>query len=171
MTPGSKTGPPAHYLNISQGVLCREPTRVITVLGSCVSVTLFSRRLGIGSIFHALMPQWKAQENGQLFNVFKYADSAVEAQLNAMHELGVTISGLECKVFGGANALFPHEVSVGDRNVRSALEALAAHKVRVKAMDVGGNVGRKLVFYSHTGDVFVKRLNQPECRVRRKGAK
>ena len=152
---------PRQYLTIGQGVVCEAPTTVLTVLGSCVSVTMYSDAQRLGGVFHALMPNWRDHENGTKFNKYKYVDSSVEALLKEMNRRGVPNSALECKVFGGASALFPHEASVGERNVRAALEALSARGVRVKTMDVGGHQGRKLLFVTHTGEVFIKRLKNP----------
>ena len=150
---------PRHYLTIGRGVVCETPTTVLTVLGSCVSVTMYSKLHRIGGLFHALMPRWRDHENGSDYNVYKYVDSSVEALLKEMNRRGIPNKTLECKVFGGASALFPHEMSVGDRNVRSALDVLFENGVRIRAMDVGGAQGRKLLFLSHTGEVFIKRIN------------
>lgn len=149
---------PRHYLTIGQGVVCEAPTTVLTVLGSCVSVTMYSKQRKIGGVFHALMPRWADHENGTQFNVYKYVDSSVDSLLKEMNRRGIPNNSLECKVFGGASALFPHEMSVGDRNVRAALDALFERKVRIRAMDVGGEQGRKLLFLTHTGEVFIKRI-------------
>ncbi|MGA2108628.1 MAG: hypothetical protein ABSH25_13400 [Syntrophorhabdales bacterium] len=33
-----------------------EPAEISTILGSCVSVTMFSKRVRVGAICHALLP-------------------------------------------------------------------------------------------------------------------
>ena len=37
-------------------LICREPHEVTTVLGSCVSITMFNARLGLAAICHAMLP-------------------------------------------------------------------------------------------------------------------
>ncbi len=147
------------YLLVAQGGLYERPTLVQTVLGSCVSVAFFNRRRRIGGIFHALLP--KAADYEAILppqNPYRYVDAAVDALAAKLARLGVSATGMECKVFGGASALFQGEAGVGEKNVLMAFEALARHRLRVTATHVGGDRGRKLVFLSHTGEVFVKFL-------------
>jgi len=44
------------YLKPGELYIGEKPTKVITVLGSCVSITLFSKRLNIGAICHGRCP-------------------------------------------------------------------------------------------------------------------
>ena len=41
----------------------REPAEVSTILGSCISVTMFSEGLKLGAICHALLPGDRASED------------------------------------------------------------------------------------------------------------
>lgn len=147
------------YLLVAQGGLYDRPTLVQTVLGSCVSVVFFSREHLLGGIFHALLPTAAAYETVlPPQNPFRYVDSSIDALAARLARRGVAASEVECKVFGGASALFQGEAGVGELNVRAAFESLARHRFRVAASHVGGEKGRKLVFLSHTGEVFVKLL-------------
>ncbi|MDQ7832252.1 MAG: chemotaxis protein CheD [Desulfovibrionaceae bacterium] len=155
------------YLLVAQGGVYERPTLVQTVLGSCVSVAFFSRQAGMGGIFHALLPHSADYEKVLTTgNRYRYVDAAVAAVAASLERRGVDLSETECKVFGGASALFQGEVGVGQKNVLAAYEALARHKLRVTASHVGGERGRKLVFFSHTGEVFVKFLKSvgASCR-------
>lgn len=163
------------YLLVAQGGVYERPTMVQTVLGSCVSVVFYSRDCGFGGLFHALLPRSADYEKVLLpGNRFRYVDAAVDALAGALTRRGADLSEVECKVFGGAGALFQGESGVGQKNVLAAYEALARHRLRVTASHVGGDRGRKLVFFSHTGEVFVKYLGQaatsgPSCRLEDKG--
>jgi len=163
------------YLLVAQGGVFERPTLVQTVLGSCVSVAFYSRDNGFGGIFHALLPRSADYEKVLLpGNRFRYVDAAVDAVAGSLVRRGVDLAEVECKVFGGAGALFQGEAGVGQKNVLAAYEALARHRLRVTASHVGGERGRKLVFFSHTGEVFVKFLGSaqpsgPSCRLEDKG--
>ena len=148
------------YLLVAQGGVFERPTLVQTVLGSCVSVAFFSRRQRVGGIFHALLPCLADYEKGGPTpgNRFRYVDAAVDAVVASLSRRGVDLPEVECKVFGGAAAMFQGEACVGQKNVLAAYEALARHRLRVTASHVGGERGRKLVFISHTGEVYVKFL-------------
>lgn len=153
------------YLLVAQGGVFERPTLVQTVLGSCVSVVFFAREVGIGGMFHALLPKSADYEKGMVApgNRYRYVDAAVDALVMSLKRRKVDPGMVECKVFGGAGAMFQGETAVGIKNVQSAYESLARHQLRVAASHVGGDRGRKLVFLSHTGEVFVKCLRQPEA--------
>ncbi len=48
---------PVYYLRPGELHIADHPGIVTTVLGSCVSVTMFSRRREVGAICHGLMPE------------------------------------------------------------------------------------------------------------------
>lgn len=138
----------------------KEPTFVTTVLGSCVSATMYCRRFRAGAICHALFP---GGVPGEVDEAFRYVDRSIEAMAAWFGRIGARPGEIEVKLFGGAGTGWsgeggPASVNVGRSNVESALKALAAHGLRVTAGDVGGTIGRKLCFCSHTGDVYMKRL-------------
>ena len=47
---------------------------------------------------------------------------------------------------------------LGAANFDLAFEFLEAQAIRITGRDVGGRHGRKVVFHSHLGDAWVKRL-------------
>ena len=72
--------------------------------------------------------------------------------------------GLVAKIFGGADVLDAHfgpateARSIGSLNIKAAREALARDNVSVVVEKVGGVHGCKLFFYSHTGEVLLRRI-------------
>ncbi len=149
------------FILSSEGGIYARPTAVQTVLGSCVAVTFFCPKDKIGGIFHALLPRREQYSLGNdTFDHYKYVDSAIEYVCNGLLKRGVKQQDIECKVFGGANAIFQNEISVGPKNIKAAFDVLAAYPLRVLASQVGGVRGRKLMFLTHTGDVFIKIINK-----------
>jgi len=144
------------FLMSGDGGVYTSPTAVQTVLGSCVAVTFFCPRWHIGATFHALMPHRDKDIDG----VYRSVDSAIQQICASLFNQGVKQHEIECKVFGGANAMFQHELSVGPKNVQAAFEALASYPLRVVASHVGGQLGRKIVFISNTGEVFVRHIQR-----------
>ena len=147
------------FLNVAQGILVNKPTLAHTVLGSCVSVTFFAPRQGLSAIFHALLPRaadYRLHSPGD--TPYKFVDSAIQTLAARFSRRGVTFSEIECKVFGGASALFDEEISVGRKNVETAFATLSELGLRVAASNVGGVAGRKIVFSTSTGEIFVRML-------------
>jgi len=152
--------------------LTKHPTMVITVLGSCLSVTMFSRRTGWGGICHGLLPRCEGGNhcNGGCLEGFKYVDCSIRKMLKLFDKHKVKRSELEVKVFGGSDMFsrkikIPGIVSVGKQNIQTAEQILASEGLSVLKTDVGGMQGRKLVFYTDTGEVFMKRLTKRDASI------
>ena len=144
------------YLKPGELTVAERPALVSTVLGSCVAVTLFTPRLGVGAICHAMLPEARGETS------FKFVDTSLQHMLGRFDRLGVTRRELVVKLFGGADMfelLQPSKTgSVGRQNIEIATRLLRQAGLPLKAADTGGRQGRKLLFYTHTGEVLLKRL-------------
>jgi chemotaxis protein CheD len=73
-------------------------------------------------------------------------------------------AGLVAKIFGGADVLdfrfgpATDARSIGAMNIKAAREALARYNVSIAVEEVGGVHGCKLFFYTHTGEVLLRRI-------------
>lgn len=143
------------YLKPGEVYISRTPALVSTVLGSCVSVTLYAPDAGMGAICHALLP-CGADDDG-----LRYVESAVLYMHNRLAAISGQGGGFEAKLFGGADLLMargrPDEKgSVGRQNVAAALRVIERLGLRLAASDTGGDRGRKIFFYSDTGEVLLR---------------
>lgn len=131
----------------------KSPHIVDTVLGSCISVTLFDPVLRLGSINHFMLPVW----NGDGVASNRYGDIAIQHLIKKMIEMGSNRSDLVAKVFGGSEINQPNGYfRIGARNTAIAFDLLKREKIRVASQSVGGNLSRKLVFRSDNGEVLMK---------------
>ena len=140
---------------------------VMVVLGSCVSVTLFHRRLGLSAVSHGLLPYCKERITcgGRCAGSAKFVECSVRAMTDRFKQAGVALHELEARIYGGAEMFGAKSsagltASVGRQNVATALKALKEQELRIHTMDVGGCLGRKLFFDTGTGEVFLKRIHQ-----------
>lgn len=134
-----------------------EPHCVQTVLGSCVAVCLYDEQRKQGGINHYMMPWW----NGSGLASPKYGDIAVENLIQQMIAIGSHKKNLIAKLFGGASQ-HDHSSSIfqiGERNISTAEKILHEHRISVVARSVGGSLGRKIVYHTGSGKVFLKYLN------------
>lgn len=147
------------FLSVCEGGLHTEPCAVRTVLGSCVSVTFFVPGAGLAAIFHALLPRQDEHRSGKVGDgIFRFVDSSIHALYDQLIHRGADRRRIEAKVFGGASIMPGKGFDVGRRNIEAAFEVLTQKGLRVTASSVGGTCGRKLVFRTDTGEVFVKQL-------------
>ena len=157
----------AVHLKPSELVICREPCEVTTVLGSCVAVTMFSPRLGLAAICHAMLPApgqgWCAGDKSH--DPHKYVCFAIPAMAAEFKRAGARPPEIQVKMFGGANLIGRHvnrecPNCVGPANVRMARLLLGEEKLCLAAVDVGGCRGRKIVFNTASGRVLHKHLGE-----------
>ena len=131
-----------------------QPTRITTVLGSCVAVCLWNRALRVGGMNHFVLPTCRDDDRTP-----RYGDIAIDRLLEAMARFGAHRQETIAKVFGGANVLpyGENRDTVGERNVRIALERLRHHGIPVVARRTGGDSGLLIKFETHTGVAWVRR--------------
>ncbi len=135
-----------------------RPREIQTILGSCVAICLFDKRLLIGGLNHYLLPLWE----GQGLASPKYGNVANERLIEKMLKTSDR-TDLVAKIFGGANLMNQQQESVyriGERNIHVAEEVLAHYRIPIAGSSVGGAYGRKILFNSSTGEVLVKHLKK-----------
>lgn len=156
---------PYFFLKPGDMAIAEEPCIIGTLLGSCVAVTMTSRRSGIGAVCHALLPACKELDHcNSCPEQFRHVDCAIRGMIEAFRERGAPLGSIEAKLFGGADMFRIHDElddrnSVGRQNIDRARELLDSQGIRLVAADVGGVRGRKILFNTGTGEVFLKRLN------------
>jgi len=131
------------------------PLRLTTLLGSCVTVTLWHPRRHLGGMCHIQMPGTSARA-GELDG--RYATDAFVLFDRALANLGTAPREYVAKLFGGGN-MFPGTdaaaIEVGNNNLAAARRELAARGLKPAAEHVGGAGHRKLVFDLASGDVWL----------------
>lgn len=156
---------PKVFLQTGDCFLGVKPTLVTTVLGSCVAVTLFDPVRQIGAVCHAFLPESASfAAKGPDPQVCRFVDTALENMFSSMARLRIDPQSLVVKVFGGASGIMSagraNLFDIGGRNVTAVRKWLMHMGTPITKADVGGTQGRKLLFLTHTGDVWVKRLNR-----------
>src|SRR5208282_2634940 len=96
-------------LNLQPGelYLARTPAILRTILGSCVSVTFWSSRLGAGALCHGVLP-YCPQVRPPGFGVsdgHRYVDFSIRYLAQQFDLLGAQRDELQVKLFGGADVL------------------------------------------------------------------
>ena len=150
-------------VNLHPGELfvARRPTLISTILGSCVSVCLFCARQKIGAMCHGVLPVSPNQDSADSFRFVETSIHYMVACLTSDRKL-CNRAGLIAKIFGGADVLTVRPASagglpsVGSLNIQAARAALEREDVPVLVEKVGGVVGCKMFFYTHTGEVLLR---------------
>lgn len=136
--------------------------RIRTVLGSCVSITLWHRRLRVGAMSHFLLSEREAGTDGDPPAGLsgRYGKDAMELMVAQLKERRVPIRECEAKVFGGGT-MFPaiesgRETGIGHRNGVAAEKLLSEYGIPVVSESLFGTGHRHILFDVATGDVWVR---------------
>jgi chemotaxis protein CheD len=159
---------PLPQINVQPGEsrLIREPGILCTLLGSCLGITFWVKRLRIGALCHPMLPALHARRATQLGKAWarRYVDFAVRDLASQFDALGVSRQETEVKVFGGGNVLDmdgrPGRPTVGTLNYEAGERILRAEGYRVTASKVGGDQGVQIQFNTGNGEVLLRRLGR-----------
>jgi chemotaxis protein CheD len=153
------------YLQPGEMFLAHEPTIIRTLLGSCVGVTFWSARLGIGALCHAMLPECPERSSGRLRpeDGYRYVDFSIRDIARKFDQLGAHRSEVQVKLFGGADVLLggpgaADRPTVGSLNCDSALAVLSAEGFQVTASSLRGTTGLNIHFDTGNGEVQLRRL-------------
>lgn len=149
------------FIHVGQIHVDNGSIQISTVLGSCVAVCLYDKKLGVGGMNHYLLPFW----NGNGLQSLKFGNISIPKLIEAMIEKGASINSIEAKIFGGASINFSacnQNMLVGEKNILVAKEILSDYKIKIVAEDVGGNNGRKIQFHLENGKVLLRYTVKPD---------
>lgn len=131
-----------------------------TVLGSCVSITLWHPARRVGAMSHFMIAA-RASPAGQMPDA-RYGEDALVLMLRDLAALGVRADECQAKVFGGGNMfpqqIPPHTLSVGRRNGEAARALLRQRGIAVQSESLFGVGYRQIVFEVATGDVWARQI-------------
>ena len=128
---------------------------VTTVIGSCVSACIRDIRTGVGGMNHFMLPPVPdgAADAGDRSGV-----DAMERLVDAVlaHGCGER-SRLELKLVGGSRVR-PDAHEIARRAVDFARRFAATARLTIVAEDVGGVLGRDVIYWPGTGQLQIRKL-------------
>jgi len=135
--------------------VCREQGSLRTLLGSCLGVALFDRRLRIAGLAHIVLP--KSIGASELPG--KYADTAVPELIRRMQELasGETLR-LSAKLAGGARMFnsTSQAATIGEMNAEAVERILGELRITIVGRHLGGEQGRRMTLDVSSGAVTIE---------------
>jgi chemotaxis protein CheD len=134
--------------------------RMRTVLGSCVSITLWEPQRRFGAMSHFLLAG-RGSAPGAALDA-RYGEEALTLMLRELAQVGVSAQQCQAKIFGGGNmfpeATVPGAQHVGRRNGESARSFLRELGIAVQSESLFGCGHRQIVFNVATGDVWSRQV-------------
>jgi chemotaxis protein CheD len=146
-------------VGVAQFHVGRAPQRIMTMaLGSCLGIVLFEATAKVGALAHVMHPRRSRVKNNS--NRIKFVDTAIPLVVERMVQCGARREGIVAKIFGGARMFgsaigFKGVLQIGDENIATAREQLAALGIPILAERVGGGRGRTIMLDAEDGSVRV----------------
>ncbi len=158
------------FLHPGNAIITNKSRVIYTVLGSCIAVTMHVPRLKIGAIAHCLLPAPGLSENCECSDCtykFKYISCTIPLMLESLQRYRINLDEIEIKIFGGANLIASNgskrtSKSIGSQNADLATRIIEETNLKIKSLDTGGSVGRKIYFFTESGEVYLKRIKRTE---------
>ncbi|GAB2871959.1 hypothetical protein GCM10027277_46530 [Pseudoduganella ginsengisoli] len=136
--------------------------RIRTLLGSCVSITLWHPQRKIGAMSHFLLSSRNQNKASELNS--RYGEEALELMLTELRAMGVDPAECQAKIFGGGQ-MFPGSTQgIGRQNGEVALRLLRAHGIPVVSESLYGMGHRSIIFDVDNGNVWSRQVapEQPD---------
>lgn len=138
-------------------------TRMRTLLGSCVAITLWHPQFRIGGMCHYLLPEDRmANKDNQLDG--RYADKALQLFVHEIRNAGTHPCEYEVKMFGGGNQFNGHEFTnmskIPEQNIQTGKKLLLHHGFKLSSFHLGGNGHRNVILDNWSGHVWVQHVNR-----------
>lgn len=134
-------------------------TRIRTILGSCVAITLWHPQRRVGGMCHYMLP---ARRRGKKVDTLdgRYADEAMLLLLTEVMRARTNPYEYEVKLFGGGNMFAPRDqkkqLNVADRNIEAGRALVKQHGFTALSEHLGGRGHRQIIFEVGSGDVWVR---------------
>tara|TARA_R110000851_G_scaffold3048_4_gene12348 strand:+ start:17613 stop:18137 length:525 start_codon:yes stop_codon:yes gene_type:complete len=151
-----------------------QETRISTLLGSCVAITLWHPKKLIGGMCHYMLPSTSFRTDHLQLNG-KYAEDAMKMFMQDIKAAGTLPSEYQAKIFGGGN-MFSKITDTSHCTPRNSkcFESLSCQKIACKNAliapyllqkdgftitnhDLGGTLHRKVIFELWSGDVWLRK--------------
>ena len=132
-----------------------------TILGSCIATCIYDTENKIGGMNHYILPGMMRSDEILTSEAGRYGMYAMELLIGELVKSGARRKHFAAKVFGGGNVLEFRKTDgdVTESNIRFAKKFLELEKIPIINEDLGGNIGRKIMFFTDTGKVFLKKFD------------
>ena len=137
-------------------------TRIRTLLGSCVAITLWNARHHIGGMCHYMLPTRTRMRAHPALDG-RYGDEAIQMFLREMRRTKTPAREYQVKLFGGAHMFRPSRrsgghVDVSRQNIDCARTLMAEHGFSIAAEDLGGAGHRNVILDLWSGNVWLRKV-------------
>lgn len=152
--------PPGRQVMLLPGQMSftTAPATLRTLLGSCVSITVWHPGKRFGGMCHYLLPG-RARRAGEALDG-RYGDEAMEAMVARLLRTGTQPGEYIAHLYGGADTMPDGnglKFNVGERNIEQGWKLIDRYGFSLEGIDVGEDVPRTVSIDIASGSIDMKR--------------
>lgn len=147
--------PTQFFLKPGYAMANQEASVIRAVLGNCVAVTFFDKHSCFGGMNQFVFPRTTRRED----MTAQYGNVGIRALFKMLVEMGADRERMVAQIIGGSECQLFNDEGLGEQNVQLARGVLAQLKVPVVSEDVGGSMGRKVIYHSGTNEMAVFKVD------------
>ena len=150
-------------------------TRIRTLLGSCVAITLWHPKLRVGGMCHYMLPRRPRRKGSETEPLDgRYAEDAMKMFLGEIRGSRARACEFQVKLFGGGSMFrtthpLDGRPTIAEANVEFGRAAIAQWGFKLSAEDLGGHGHRNVILDVWSGDVWVRQTEPQIMRSRARG--
>jgi len=157
------------FLHPGEFCFSEKQSHIHTLLGSCISITLWHPKLLIGGMCHFTLPKHPGAKRPTAKEMDgRYADDVIEMFRQETAKHGTKLTEYQAKIFGGGNMMKSKgqntEDSIGTKNATAAMMLLMNENVDILVAHVGEFGHRRIVFDTNSGNVWVRHVDNDGTR-------
>lgn len=140
---------------------------ISTVLGSCVSVALYDKKIQVGGLNHFMLAYDGKGDRDKDEAAGRFGEYAMELLINDLLKKGASRDRFTAKVFGGSNVLgsgTSSKLQVGENNIKFVFEYLKSEKIPVVSSNTGGDKPRKIFYDPKSSKIWLKHIKNSTIR-------
>jgi len=156
------------FLHPGEFCFTNDKSHIHTLLGSCISITLWHPSLHIGGMCHFTLPRYPGARSADRQRDGRYADDVMYMFQQEAIKHRTNLTEYEAKIFGGGNMMKSKgqntEDSIGTKNATAAMTLLMKENVDILVAHVGEFGHRRIVFDTSSGSVWVRHIDNDGTR-------
>jgi chemotaxis protein CheD len=125
------------------------------VIGSAVAVCIWDNKKEIGGA--CLFNYSKVPKNEN--RTAKYGDVAIKHLIDLLLKRGSSTTNLKVQIYGGGS-LTKDRLKRPSKNIKIARQILKNREIEIISEDIGGSMGRKILFNTKSGHVAVLKVHE-----------
>lgn len=133
-----------------------EETCMRTVVADGLVVCIWDSTLACGGMSHFMRPMAESLEEATPV----FGNAATIGLINMGEAAGCLRKDLKAHILGGTVSSSAPSQNIGEMNAAVARQVLAKKGIRIVSEDIGGTVGRKILFNTFSGELAVLKVDK-----------